>query len=206
VIRVEGLWWPDDVAGKWRHALKHLHSLDWALQRLASRGRPMRTAVQAGGNVGLWPQRMAERGFARVVSFEPDATCRACLARNVSFRVQVRPEALGEARHPSGLRRASLGSHALVPGGEGVDVMPLDELCLTDVDLLQLDVEGYEWHALAGATETLARCKPLVQVELREFTRSYGRSDREVTALLAAHGYRQVALQPGNDVVYEVPA
>jgi hypothetical protein len=65
---IAGFFWPDDVAERWRHSLRHVEALDWTLKRCAGR----RTAVQAGGNMGLWPRKMAEAGFRRVLTFEPD--------------------------------------------------------------------------------------------------------------------------------------
>ena len=36
---------------------------------------------------------------------------------------------------------------------------------LQDVDFVKVDAEGYEHHIIAGARETLIRCKPCVIVE-----------------------------------------
>lgn len=201
MIAVHGLWWPNGTRdSQWRHALKHLRSIEWALAHCAQ----TRTAVQAGGNIGLWPRRLAQV-FDRVITFEPDAISRACLLRNVPPSVEVRPEALGEAIGWCGLMRQSLGSHC-VTRGHAIAVTTLDALALTDLDFLQLDIEGYEWHALMGGRETVARCQPLIQVELRHLTAQYGQSDVAVRELLESWGYREVAQQPGNDVVFEVAA
>lgn len=162
-----------------------------------------RTVVQAGGNVGLWPRRLSER-FARVITFEPDIVSRECLIANAPT-VEVRWEALGDRPGLCGIDRQSLGSHR-VTAGDAVPVTTIDALGLTDLDFLQLDIEGYEWHALMGAEQTIARCRPLIQVELRGFTQTYGKSDHDVRALLASFGYREVSQQPGNDVVFEVAA
>lgn len=196
---IQGLCWPDDVQDKWRHSLKHVHSLEWAIARCQQR----RTAVQAGGNMGLWPRRLADV-FDRVISFEPDDISRACCFANVPPSVEVRSEALGSEPGVVAIERESLGSHHVSEHGYIVPVTTVDALNLTDLDLLQLDVEGYEWHALAGAVETLKRCRPLVQIELRNFTERYGKSDVEVRALLAELGYREISQQPGNDFVFEV--
>ncbi len=198
VIQLHGLYWPDDVGTKWRHSLKHVKSIEWAIARCTKK----RTAVQAGGNVGLWPRRLAA-SFARVISFEPDAVSRECLALNVPENVEIRSEALGDAQRACDIERASLGSHRVVDG-QMVPVTTVDRLGLDDVDLLQLDVEGYEWHALAGAFNTIHRCRPVIQVELRGFADRYGKSDDDVDALLAGLNYRRVSEQPGNDVVFEV--
>lgn len=200
MIRVQGLMWPDDVGTKWQHSLRHVGSIEWAIKR----ARRRRTAVQAGGNVGLWPRRLAQK-FERVVTFEPDDVSRECLLANVAGlpNVTVRAEALGEAAGVRGLEHRSLGSHRLADGS-GVNVVALDSLGLRDVDLLQLDVEGYEWHALVGARNTIARCLPLVQVELRDFTARYGKTTDDVLAFLNSFGYAMVSTQPGNDFVFEV--
>jgi FkbM family methyltransferase len=196
---IEGLWWPDDVGDRWRHSLRHVASLEWAI----ARRRRRRTAVQAGGNVGLWPRRLAEV-FGRVITFEPDDVSRACLERNVPPGVEIHAEALGDAPGRCALHRKGLGSHQVIPGDQVV-ITTVDALALEDLDLLQLDLEGYEWHALHAAIDTLRRCQPIVQVEMRRFTDRYGQTDLAIRELLAGCGYRLVSKQPGSDVVFEVP-
>jgi FkbM family methyltransferase len=197
VIQIQGLWWPDDVAEKWRHSLRHVRSIEWSIAACVQR----RTAVQAGGNIGLWPRRLA-RDFSQVVTFEPDTVSRECLVRNVPETVTVRREALGAAPGACAIRHRSLGAHEVIEGAD-VPVTTVDALALDDLDLLQLDVEGYEWHALKGAEQTIARYHPLIQVELRGFTAQYGQSDAAVGHLLGSLGYRVVSEQPGNDFVFQ---
>jgi FkbM family methyltransferase len=196
--QIAGFFWPDDVGEKWRHSLKHVQALDWTLKRCKGR----RTAVQAGGNMGLWPRRMAEAGFRRILTFEPDEKSRTCLEKNVPPHVEVFSCALGAEEGRCGIDHRSLGSHRVVEGAS-VHVLPLDHFGLSEVDLLQLDIEGYEWHALRGAAETIRRCRPLIQLELRGFTEKYDVSDMAVRELLAGFGYQLVKELPGNDFVYE---
>jgi FkbM family methyltransferase len=202
VKRINGFWWPDDVGEKWQHSFKHVRSLDWAMHR----SRRRRMAVQAGGNIGLWPRTLAGL-FSQVITFEPDTVSRACLKQNVVGlrNVNVMSDALGAEAGRCSIEHRSLGSHR-VTEGDDVNIVTLDSLGLLDVDFLQLDVEGYEWHALVGAHETLSRCRPLVQVELRDFGEHYGASDKSVRDLLYSFGYQQVSAQPGNDFVFEAPA
>lgn len=196
--QIAGFFWPDDVAERWRHSLRHVEALDWTLQRCAGR----RTAVQAGGNMGLWPRKMAEAGFRRVLTFEPDARSRACLEKNVPPSVEVFSCALGAEPGRCDIDHKSLGSHRVVAGAS-VNVLPLDHFGLSEVDLLQLDIEGYEWHALRGASETIQRCRPLIHIELRGFTEKYESSDKAVRGLFKSFGYQLVKELPGNDFVYE---
>lgn len=200
MIAHEGLWWPDDCGETWRHALQHLSSIEDAIRRCRQR----RLAVQAGGNIGLWPRRLAV-DFARVITFEPEPVSRACLVANVPAHVEVRGEALGAAAGVCAVKRRGLGSHRVLDGN-GVTVIALDDLGLTDVDLFQLDVEGYEHHALIGARQTIARCRPVIQVELRGFTAKYGTTDDAIRQELNAVGYREVSRQSGSDIVFQVAA
>lgn len=196
--QIAGFFWPDDVAEKWRHSLKHVQALDWTLQRCKGR----RTAVQAGGNIGLWPRRMAEAGFRRVLTFEPDDQSRACLEKNVPAHVEVFSCALGAEAGLCSIHHRSLGSHRVVEGAS-VKVVPIDDFGLSQVDLLQLDIEGYEWHALRGAAETIRRCRPLIHIELRGFGEKYEVSDMAVRGLIGSFGYKLVKELPGNDFVFE---
>lgn len=200
MIQREGLWFPDNVPlEKWDFSFRHVKSLEWSLANVKNKRR--RTALQAGGNVGLWPRRMAQV-FARVLSFEPDAPSRECLIANVPDNVEVHAKALGDVAGTCLVKRCSTGSHRVIPG-EDVPVVTIDSLGLIDLDFLQLDIEGYEWHALTGAAETIARCRPqLIQVELRQHTVKYGKSPELVRELLASHGYAQVSQQRGSDFVF----
>ncbi len=196
---IQGLHFPDDVGMRWQHALMHVKaSLEVSLTRCKAQKRT-RTAVQAGGNVGLWPRRMADV-FNRVITFEPDAISRECLLANVPANVTVRPEALGEAPGLCGLSHKSLGSHK-VTDGVTVHVTTVDALELVDLDLLQLDVEGSEGAALRGAEQTLARCQPILHVELRDLNPL--EPTVAIVSWLKARGYRQVATAQGSDVIFE---
>ncbi len=45
MIRIEGLFWPDDIGDRWHHALKHVQSVETAGARLpATRHRRLRVA------------------------------------------------------------------------------------------------------------------------------------------------------------------
>jgi FkbM family methyltransferase len=198
VIERHGLWWPDGTADRQMdHALNHVCALEWTIALCAQR----RVAVQAGGNVGLWPRRLAQ-DFAQVITFEPDAESRECLLANVPSNVTIFQTGLGESVRTVGLQHRSLGSHRIVDGSDHA-VVTLDPLVLFEqVDLIQLDVEGYEWHALAGARQTIARCRPVIQVELRGFTEKYGKTDADVRMLLRELGYGTPVARPGSDFVF----
>lgn len=195
---MHGYFWPPDIGDRWEHALAHVASVEVGLSFCRSK----RTAIQAGGNVGLWPARLAQV-FTRVLTFEPDAVTRACLERNVPEHVVVSPAALGMGPGRCGWKHKDLGSHRVVEQGDTVPLVAIDSLDLRDLDFLQLDVEGYEGHALQGGLETIDRCHPVIQVELRGQSERYGQSDQAVRAFLSGLGYRQVATAPGSDFIFQ---
>lgn len=124
--------------------------------------------MQAGGNVGVYPTHLAKH-FAQVFTFEPDAANFACLEQNLNGIANVisRNCALGSSpdrtvgldRHP-----LNVGAYRLTDDGD-IPVVTLDGLDLQACDLIWLDVEGSELDVLKGATNLLARSRPVVIVE-----------------------------------------
>jgi FkbM family methyltransferase len=164
-----------------------------------------RTVVQAGGNVGVMPAMLAEH-FDHVVTFEPDPDNYACLLQNVpETNVSIYQYALGAAS-ATNMNMVHVSDNcgqsyiAAVPGNIGM--LRLDEMDLKDVDLIILDVEGYELEALKGATDTIARCKPVIVVEENGLCERYGVNKGAALDWLAdVHGYGVAEIQGFNYIL-----
>lgn len=168
--------------------------------------RAFDTAVQAGGNCGIWPAALARR-FRVVYTFEPDPVNFRCLAANApAENVFKFNAALGNRRHSVELARRpdNVGAHQ-VDGAGDIPVMRIDDLDLRCCDLIYLDVEGYELPALVGAQSTIDRARPVIVFEEKGLGERYdiarGDAERYVADVF---GYR-VAARPHRDVVM-VPA
>jgi FkbM family methyltransferase len=164
-------------------------------------------AVQAGGNNGLYPKRLSEY-FAVVYTFEPAADCFAAMQVNAPeaniYRFQA---ALGCERQLVGLSRVrrdgKTNNHegiTHVAGTGPVPTLQVDDLGLSVCDLLQLDLEGWELYALTGAAGTLARCRPVVCVEINKSCGYVGIAKDDVRAYLRGHDYRFVERLSSDEV------
>jgi FkbM family methyltransferase len=77
-----------------------------------------------------------------------------------------------------------------------VATVRLDDLALTDVGLLKIDVEGHEKSVLDGAIETIRREQPNLILELEE--RHHRGVTKQATDLLNDLGYKGLFLWNGR--------
>lgn len=164
-----------------------------------------RRCIQAGACLGIYPRYLSVF-FDQVVSFEPNPDLYKCAFLNTADRrnVVVMRGALGEETIMQTLLRSQkTGGDSLVAVShetlkDKVDVLvtSIDSLEFTDVDFIQLDVEGYEPFILRGAKETIDLCRPVIQVEMHKITK------REIDLELVKLGYKFYAKAGSRDAVY----
>lgn len=163
-----------------------------------------RTAIQAGGNMGAFPWKMAQK-FASVITAEPDPECFRCLDLNVMEpNVTKLNAAFGEQPGKVSMsypQANNLGAQFVVPGGD-IESITIDSLGVMDCDMIYLDVEGAELSALKGAEETIRMSKPLIVVEDKGLSSRFGTEKGDIGKWLAFNfGYRQVGASK-RDVIY----
>ena len=82
-------------------------------------------------------------------------------------------------------------SHVWEHGQTKVMACPLDALKLQRLNLLKLDIEGSEYEALAGAIETIKRCKPIIFIEVNPGCLGRLRSNyQSILELIVPTGYK----------------
>jgi FkbM family methyltransferase len=132
--------------------------------------------VDAGANIGNHSVFFGlVCGVRRVHAFEPMRVAYANLVRNLELNglanVTAHNKAVGAAEGHAELLRytaQNTGGTMLDLGRQGrYPVTTVDALGLDRLDLLKIDVEGAQHAVLEGAAATLARCRPLVWLELR---------------------------------------
>lgn len=122
-------------------------------------------AVDIGAHVGIFTRRM-EMDFETVLSFEPEPENFRCLQQNctqaklLNYAVYDRCT-MGALKNP---KENNSGAWEFALGGQ-IQAVTLDSFELDELDLIKIDVQGSESAVLAGAKDTLARCKPVLIVE-----------------------------------------
>lgn len=210
-ITYKGWLWPR----KDRHARKAI--IDRKSYEDISRAMPhvtgTRSVVQAGGNCGVWASKLSPL-FANVYTFEPDPVNFTALAVNTApfHNVHRFQCALSDVREHllMGRDRAdNVGAYRIggtTPTSDGIAAIRLDDLGLAELDLLLLDIEGYEVRALRGARNTIVQCLPVIMIEDKGLdAKHHGIERGAAVAFLEGLGYevkervaRDVILVPGE--------
>ena len=160
--------------------------------------------ADVGGFIGLYAVTLARRvgETGRVVVFEPDPENFAVLRRHVELnavnpRVRLVQAAVGQ--NEGRVSFSVGGSESTLGHGPGrkieVDSVRLDSsISRGPVDLLKIDVEGFEEHVLKGASKVLEdpqRRPRAIFIEVHPYAwKAAGTSSESLMGLLRAHGYR----------------
>lgn len=137
--------------------------------------------VDIGANIGLTSGIFSQYA-SRVHAFEPSPKVFPLLKANVKFNqlrnVTVHKLAVGATTGT--VHFAGGSAFGYMTSDEKSPVVKLDtldnlvaKLKLTRLDLLKIDVEGYEHDVLAGARETIKRFKPTIYMELNAWCMLY---------------------------------
>ncbi len=162
--------------------------------------RPGDRVIDVGANVGTLSLRAAGMvgPDGHVLAIEAHPRIAACLTANVALngfgQVEVRQTALGDA--PGEVRFSDDYSDDQnrvdsAAGGCLVPIARLDDLLTDDerIDLLKIDVEGYELPVLRGAERALARCRCVYFEAADEAYQRYGYTLADIQRLLTEEGF-----------------
>lgn len=174
-----------------------------AWQSLKEHGFKPRTVVDVGAAVGKWTVQVLEIfPEAQFLMVDPLKENESALKALTGAHPNVRYWSGAVGSHDGELEFHVHGDQSSMftsEWGKGVEIRrvplrPLDalvqELGFGEIDGLKLDVQGAELEVLAGATETLKRCK-VVQVEVM-FRHVYERAPlaHDIIRFFAEQGFR----------------
>lgn len=201
------LWWPKYDQTTWN--MLHQFPLEQTFfNELLSHIPAQNVMVQAGGNCGQYVRQYAKM-FNTVYTFEPDALNFLCLTLNCPDNVVKTQSCLGNEKkfvnlnpHHGTNGSESGGIHVGSSNG-AIPTTVIDDLSLPACDLIQLDIEGYEYFTLLGATQTIKKYHPVIVTEwYAPWAERYGVDYDTYEKFFKDHGYRQIMKQD-SDVVYK---
>jgi FkbM family methyltransferase len=194
-IRGEKWVWPKSDENSWKHQNEYNRLADHLLPYVKDKN----IMIQAGGNCGYLLSSFVDH-FNTIYTFEPDAVNFYCLNQNVTSQNVIKMQScLGEVAHTVKVQQLIRPNRPNDIGGVHVDgkgyipTVTLDSLNLLGCDLIQLDIEGYEYKALLGAKNTIQKYKPVLCIEFCEkWLNRYDDDSEKVILLLNNLGYTQV--------------
>lgn len=125
--------------------------------------------VDVGANIGYYTLLLAKR-VKKVYAFEPDKENFEILKKNVEENslknVVLVNKAVGSKNEKVGIKRNrnNYGDSKVLEGNE-IECIRLDDFMNEKVDLIKIDVQGFEPRVIEGAKEIIKKDKPILFVE-----------------------------------------
>ena len=147
IEKVNGFWVPsnDIHIEQWKAGAPFTQSqcLNKFIKYCESQNKKMKTVIDIGAWCGTWAKAMEP--FARkVIAFEPDKIHFACLQRNCTINCDPRMEAVGAEIGEISLTVDNFTQAKRVLEKGTIRMINLDCMNYQDVDMIKIDVEGYE--------------------------------------------------------------
>ena len=174
-----------------------------------SQNKKFKRVLDIGAWCGTWSVAM-EKYIRNIDAFEPDKTHFACLERNVgrfSDRIKSHRIAIGNKEESISLTKEDATQTTRVDGAGEIPMFTVDYYNYSDVDLIKIDVEGYEMRVLEGAHKTITfndenqSNVQYIMIELNHNTEKYESSSLEVKKHIKSLGFK-VLMSKWPDIVY----
>ena len=137
--------------------------------------------IDCGGNIGLFSIYVKELlPHAHINIFEPESYNFKILKRNLSqySHINLFNKAVGEKTETRKLKVSkNVLDHTIdnspdfdldpgYIGMEEVEIVPIDLVIKSRIDVIKMDIEGYEYKALLGAKDTITKYLPLLLIAI----------------------------------------
>ena len=174
--------------------------LEKFIQYCKDKNKKFTNILDIGAWVGTWAVSMQDFCTNKIYAYEPDPIHFQCLLKNIKNNIIARQVAIGATKGQVSLSKGNFTQGKRVLGEGDIEMITIDSLNLQNVDLIKIDVEGYEMEVLKGAIETTKNVQYLM-VELNNNTKKYGSSNNQIERYLRKIGYR-VLLNHWPDTVF----
>lgn len=167
------------------------------------------TVIDAGANIGYYSvlfSRLADKG--KIIAFEPTKTYEMLcdnLTYNSCDNVTVEKMALGKSTgeivdnifriwgEPS-----ECDKYAFTTLDDYVESKAIDKL-----DVIKVDVDGFEYDFLVGAKNTLARFNPYIIIELNSALATRGLAPSDILEWFYKEGYTQSMILDKENYIFK---
>lgn len=190
------------LTGNWYYGLIELEEMSFDLHFL----RKEDCFYDIGSNVGAFTILASQHSECEVHAFEPVPSTFASLERNVKIQqnqnsIFLYNVAVGES---AGIIKFTNDqdtvNHVATDGKINiikVEVVALDELSINPPTCIKIDVEGFEWNVLQGATSLLKQSGlNAIIIELNGSGIRYGVDDYKIDTFLRGHGFEPYTYNP----------
>jgi beta-1,4-mannosyl-glycoprotein beta-1,4-N-acetylglucosaminyltransferase len=146
---------------------------------LKNNTHPDSVFIDIGSNYG-WHSIIASKLCNRVYSFEPQKLMhdiqKMSICKNNIDNIILDNNALGNEDKESQMESidylnnsVNIGDLSIGKGGENITIKRLDSYQFDRVDIIKIDVQGYEKFILEGGKKTIEENRPILIVEFEEF-------------------------------------
>lgn len=193
IEKINGFWVPsnDIHVEQWRGGQPFTQNkclkefLNWCQKN----NQKFNTVLDIGAWCGTWSAEFAPY-CKKIYAIEPDRTHVECLLKNLSYldNIELLDYAVGDVETTVSLTNDDFTQARRVYPIGNILMKTVDSFQFEDVDLIKIDVEGYEMNVLRGAKDTLKNCKFLM-IELNNNSKKYNSSNAEIEKYLQDLGF-----------------
>ena len=156
--------------------------------------KKLKTIIDIGAWWGpwtLWWQGRAEK----IIAFEPNPDVFLDLKQNTNKlnNCTIHNTALGDTNGNVSMQyETHSGTYHIKDYNGSISLRTLDSYNFQNVDIIKIDVEGFEIPVLNGSKETILSHRPWIQIEGNKSGERYGRPKIEIPRLLVSWGMKRV--------------
>jgi len=180
INKINGFYVPtnDKHIDAWKNKQKFFNEDNLTDIKKVINQKKIKTALDIGAWCGLWSWHM--KNIAKTIHlFEPNLLHMECAKLNLENidNIVYHSKAIGSKAGSVSMEYAEdthTQTYRIKNNNGDIPCITIDSLELIDVDLIKIDVEGYELHVLKGAEKTIQTNKPIIQIEYNGNTENFG--------------------------------
>jgi len=156
--------------------------------------KKLKTIIDIGAWWGPWTLFWEDQA-EKIIAFEPNPAVFPDLEQNTSHlkHITIHNTALGDNTGNVSMQyETHSGTYHVKDYNGSINLRTLDSYNFQNVDIIKIDVEGFEVPVLEGAKQTILTQRPWIQIEGNNSGKRYGRSKLDILNLLQSWGMKRV--------------